>query len=291
MLGTGLGVHVEHVAACPEDNPVLCQEIAVQPYRHVQDIWWFRADAGLWMGLGEGWQVGGTVPFDVRLLRIEYETLAGEPYDLPWANIHHRDEALVGPSDGRVLVQRFFRMEQGTVGGGVGVTVPLGDTEQDPYALTEEGLEHQHFQMGSGTVDPVASAWLTKPFGPRWGVLGLGDARIPVTTNGYGYRGPRSATLGLGPTYTASPKLQVQATAELGSESQELWHDVGYGGRTGVAASLGATQGVGKGWVLQGQARTTLWQMATHTEGDEQLRQRFVLTVGASWTPQTREEP
>src|SRR5687767_13110119 len=99
-MGTGVGVRIVHEASCPEDNPVVCATEDIEPYVHDQKIDWFRADLGVFYGLGGGWQLGAGVPFDVRVLRIDYYDLAGEPYEPPYANIHHRDEVLWGPTDG-----------------------------------------------------------------------------------------------------------------------------------------------------------------------------------------------
>lgn len=280
---------MSHIAQCPEDNPLVCAQENIPPYVHDQRIAWFRSDLGVQLGLGTGWQVGAAVPFDVRMLRIRYETLDGEPYDNPYPNIHHRNETQWGAVDGRLTVQRFARAGKAVIGGGVGTTLPLGATEADPYRLTAQGLEHQHLQMGSGTFVPMLQLQAFGQ-GERWGGLGQADLKLPVYANAKGFRPPLAATLGGGPSLRLSPKVQAFGTAELLFAGPERWHGDAHGGSLAVVAGLGGVWRVADSWSLQGQARTTAWQAQAGHEGDEQLIQRLIVTVGASWMPRRHHD-
>ena len=236
------------------------------------------------MGLGAGVQISASVPFDVRAVRIDYTNLDGDPYAPPYAEIHHRDETLAGPVDGRLLVRRFARTSSGLVwGGGVGVSVPLGRTEADPYRLTAQGLVHQHLQMGSGTVDPLVTAFVWKS-GEKWGVMAGLDGRAGLYANPKGYRPPTMAGLSVGPTYRASSAVTLIAGLELQGETPEQWNGVDYGGRTSLIANAAATWSPSPTWTVQADVRTTAWQ---HDRGgaDESVRQALVGTGGVTFTP------
>lgn len=297
MALSGLGLRIVHPAGCPDENPVWCEQPhePVPDYLHDQGILWGRADAGLVVGLGEGWQAAVAVPFDVRRLTIDYRS-DGKPYEPPGElTIHHRDETLWGPSDGRLWIRRYvIASREITVGGGLGSTLPFGHTEEDPYQLTDRGEAHQHFQLGSGTFDPVASGLLMWT-GARWGALLSFDARVPLYANGKGYRPPVQGTLGAGPSYRVHPKVQLFTTADALLEGAERWHGDAYGGRTAVIGGAGAIWAPKPTLALQAQARTTLVQRMHGSDGDEAVRQRLVVTLGATFTRERQngeaEEP
>lgn len=216
------------------------------------------------------------------MLGITYTTPDKAPYTPPYGNNHHRDEVLWGPTDGRTMLWRYAAPRSWlVVGGGVGATLPLGRTEEDPFALAAQGMEHQHFQLGSGTFDPVASGQALLN-GTRWGGWLSVDARVPVVENSKGYRPPRSIAVSAGPSFRVIPDLQVLATADGLYETPEAWDGEPYGGREVVTTSLAAIYSLSPRLVLQGQGRTTVWQKAL---GDEEpLTQSLVLTAGASWS-------
>ena len=279
-------MRVDHVATCPEVDPVLCAEQDIPDHEHHQSIDWFRLDSTVNIGLGRRWQASLGLPFDVRVLSIAYTTLEGDPYDPPYGDNHHRDEVLWGPTDGRATLWRYEAVgEHLVLGGGAGATLPLGKTEANPYALAAEGLPHEHFQLGSGTVDPLLSG-LALWRGPRWGGWATLDARLPVYANAHGYRPPRSLSASLGPSFRAGRALQLVATVDGLHESPETWDGEAYGGRQVLTGSLAALFTVSPALVLQAGGRATLAQRALTDDPDaEPLRQGLVLSLGLSWTP------
>jgi hypothetical protein len=295
VLVSGLGLHIVHEAGCPDENPVWCAapHEPVPTYLHDQRVYWVRADLGVTAGLGNGWQLAASAPFDVRKLTIDYLTLDRDPYTPPAPlAIHHRNEVLDGPADGRLSFRRYAMLgRELTIGGGIGTTLPLGKTVVDPYRLTEQGLPHQHFQLGSGTFDPIASA-LVLLSGPRWGAMLAADMRAPVYTNRKGYRGPLSVAVSGGPAFRVTPKVQLFASVDGTYDSADRWHRVPYGGHVAVLASLGGLWAPTPSFALQAQARTTAVQAMLHDTGDEAVRQRLVVTVGATFTaPRKNESP
>jgi len=277
-------VRIQHVAECPEVDPVLCATETIPAHLHDQHIDWLRVDPGLSVGLGRGWQVGVNLPADLRVARVDYTTLDGDPYDPPYADIHHRDETLAGLVDGALGVRRYATTGHGVYGAALGVTLPFGRTEEDPFALTEQGLEHQHQQLGTGTFVPTAGADAIYSAG-RWGGLAWGAGRVPLYENRKGYRPPLTATLGGGPTLRIVPTLQGLASAELLVEGPERWAGEPHGGRVAVLAGVGALWSVSDRVVLQASARATAWQGSAEAESDEgALVQPLIVGVGLSWT-------
>ncbi len=264
---------------------------------HDQRIAWLRLDPTVTVGLGEGWQVSAQVPFDVRDVSIVYTLPDATPYDPPYADIHHRDETIAGLTDGSLVVRKFAFVGMWLLGGGLGASLPLGRAEEDPFAFTEQGLTHQHVQLGSGTFVPMVTADAVR-MGARWGFLASASARLPLYSNGEGYRPPTSVSGSLGPAFRPVKPVQLVLTAEAMHETPERWAGEPYGGRTSAVGALAALYTLSPDVVLQAQARATVWQAMSHHETDEggSYEQPFVATAGVSWTfgaskPEDSAEP
>lgn len=280
------GMQVSHVAACPEVAPALCEAEALPEHLHDLGLGWFRTRVGATAGLGAGLQVGFALPFDVRVADITYTTLDGAPYAPPYEDIHHRDETLLGLADGELTLARHQKLNNLVVGAGLGATLPLGRTEEDPFQAATEGEWHQHMQMGAGLPLLLVSASVVRA--GEWGALGRLDARIPVAESGKGYRAPLTLSGSVGPSYRPSPRWTLAASVEGVVESAERWHGDPHGGRQAVQLGLMAERGVSKDLALYAELRAPIWErLATH-EGEEdedgQLHQRPLLGLGLSWT-------
>ena len=286
MLLTGLGVRIWHEASCPEVDPLLCETAEIPVHAHDQRIAWGRLTAGATVGFGEGWQGSVEIPFDVRLIRVAYLTLDGAAYDPPYDDIHHRDEVLSGLVDGTAWVRRYLYAGPVLLGPGLGVSLPLGRTEEDPYALTEQGLRHQHQQLGAGAFIPLIGLDAIYARG-RWGGMGALSARLPVYENGKGYRAPATVSLTAGPTLRSGKSLQWWLAGEGVYEGAERWSGEPYGGKIAANASVAAFWSAAPAMTFQALARTTLYQhdglSGHHTDEDGTLRQPLVVTVGMSW--------
>ena len=68
-----------------------------------------------------------------------------------------------------------------------GISLPTGDTEPDPFALGEEGHEHQHIFFGTGTYDPIVGL---EAYRTRGGLQVAGWLRLRTSLyeNSFDYR-------------------------------------------------------------------------------------------------------
>lgn len=281
---TGTEVRIRHVAVCPEVDPLLCAEQEIPEHWHDQRILWFRLDPTLNVGLGGGWQIAASVPFDLRDVNVVYETSDGAHFDPPYDDIHHRTETIAGLTDGTLVAKRYVSIGKAIVGVGLGTTLPFGKTEEDPYTLTEQGLLHQHMQLGTGTFVPMASFEGVLE-GPRWGGVGWVTGRLPLYANDKAYQPGAGVSGGLGPSFRPIPPLQLLATAEGSYEGPEYWSGTAYGSRATVVAGLTGAYSLSPAVVLQAQARVTAWNwMGHHDEDEGSAVQRFLGSVGVSWT-------
>ena len=282
---------VDHVAACPDISPLDCAEAdadfnPIPVHMHHQSIRWFRSTLAGSFGLGEGWQLQATLPVDVKILTIDYSR-DGEAYSPPYAGIHHRNETLFGFSDGTVQIQKYQSLGSSfSLGLGVGTGLPFGRTEPDPFFLGSLSEEHQHFQRGTGTFVPQANLsvfW----HGSRWRAMMWSDGRLPLYENDYGYRPGTHLSLGLMSGYRLTPKSQLLATTQLQRDGAASWSGDASNtpGRDLMMGGLGGIYNLDASWSIQGQFRSTLWQQTRGTYAEDQLLQRFLITLGLSWSP------
>ena len=74
-------IEVSHDAVCPEISPVHCEELGgLPPHTHHQTMNMTRMNSLLAVGLGKGIQLKGELPFDYKVMTIEYKDDSGRPY-------------------------------------------------------------------------------------------------------------------------------------------------------------------------------------------------------------------
>jgi hypothetical protein len=156
-------------------------------------------------------QLSLRLPYDVKAVHIAYETLDGAPFTPPYGDIHHRTQTLRGISDPTLHLEW---MPHRGVTFGAGLSLPIGDTVENPILLGREGKEHQHIQFGSGTFRPTLSAQWWRP-GERVTLFARADARLSLYENGEGFRAPNTLLWSVGPSIHAGsvsidPRLQGQ---------------------------------------------------------------------------------
>jgi hypothetical protein len=214
-------LNVVHEAGCVD--PASCQEVPVQPrFLHDQEItpgeirW--TTELGITRRLGIELQL----PFRVTRTTVRYTDLAGRLYQPLDRDVHHRNETLVGIGDPWLLA-RWGRMAAGlAVTARAGVSVPLGSTEEDPFALGAQGQSHQHIQFGNGTFDPLLMLDLSRSIAPLE-LSAFAQAQLTLYQNSKGFQAGNRYFVGA----QAGIMLPARTTASLGldlyTERPERW--------------------------------------------------------------------
>ena len=140
----GTRVHTEHVAFEPGHD-----------YWHVLDVTLSETAAITTVGLGANLGLELVVPFRTSTTRVQFEDEDRQPFVPAEGETHHRNETVAGLADPVAAAARGAAGRTWTTAARAGVTVPLGRTEPNPFALGREGLPHQHVQFGTGTWDPM----------------------------------------------------------------------------------------------------------------------------------------
>jgi len=245
---TGTTVHVRHEAGCRD--LANCNEVPVQPaYIHDQRLYPLElriaAEYGFTHQIGLEFQL----PFRAVKTTIEYTTLDGAHYDPLDPGVHHRNETVAGPADPWLLYRVGRTIGKWWLALRSGLSLPIGQTVEDPFELGDHGLRHQHIQLGSGTFDPVGLVESSRAFGDVSLQLFV-QGQAALYQNSHGYRAPArvygGASLGTKLVGDLSGSLGLEAF----HEAAERWHGVerqdGNLGRSELLAAGGLTLSLGE---------------------------------------------
>jgi hypothetical protein len=235
---TGTTLRVVHSEYCPDIGPI-CNERVEPPQLHDQRF--YIGELRPVVGIGITKLFAAEIQAPLRLLKttIVFRRLDGMPFEPDYANIHHRNETLVGFADPWLLGRATWSVDNFIVTGRAGVGVPLGSTEEDPFARGRAGLAHQHIQFGTGTFYPVFAV----DAGVRLGMVTLSayaQTLLFLTANQHGYQAGNRYVGGVSGDMEVVPRLRAGVGADILNEQPERWSGVvqqdGNVGRTDVLA-------------------------------------------------------
>jgi thiol-disulfide isomerase/thioredoxin len=252
------------------------------PIIHDQDITLTEARIALDVGLTERFAAGLVLPLRMIVTRIHYLDGSGMPVELVEPSTHHRNETLTGIADPMVL----GALQVGALTLRAGLTLPLGKTERDPFAMPD--LPHEHIQFGTGTFNPVLAIEGAHAWGP-WAVSGFAFTQQVVYANSKGYHA--------GDRYAAGVALRralgawsVRGGVEMQAETYERWNgvrhdDEGNQGRIDAMVGLGASWAASESVTLDAGIKIPF---VTHVVGG-QLDMPALVELGATYTFGARE--
>lgn len=255
---------------------------------HDQDLLISEARLSLEAGLAQRgavrWGLSLMVPVRVIGTKIRYLDERGAEVQLLRPGIHHRDETVRGLGDPMVLGMGSISLAAWRVSGRAGFTVPLGRTEEDPFQRGEQGLAHQHLQLGTGAVSPVLGAEVARRWGPwRFGAFALTQQALYENAKGYQagdrYAGGVVASRGLGTRWS------VRGGVEAQGETAERWGgtvhtDDGNRGRFDLLAGAAATWAASEHLGLELAVKVPA---VTRVVGG-QLKMPAIVELGVGWS-------
>ena len=260
---------------------------------HDQDLLISEARLNVGVGITRRFGVSIMLPFRIVDTSIRFLDTSGTEIQLLRPSIHHRNETVSGIGDPMLLGSSSVSLGGWRFTARAGMTIPLGRTEEDPFALGDAGIPHQHIQLGTGTLNPVVGVEAARSWGAwRFGAFALSQQVVYEGSKGY-QAGDRYAT-GVVLRRRMGSKWSLRGSIDALGEMAERWNGVkptddGNQGRFdlifGAGASWAATPKVGIDVSLRIPA-------VTHAVGG-QLSMPAILEVGASWSfggPKPRAE-
>jgi thiol-disulfide isomerase/thioredoxin len=236
------------------------------------------------LGVASWLAIGAIVPVRVFETTIRYlDPSTSRPVAIENPEVHHRNETLVGPGDPWLLGRAATRTGPFTIGGRLGVALPLGRTEPDPFLLGDMGLPHEHSQFGSGTFEPLLGVDVATTLrGVR--LDGFALTIQSLYANGHAYQAGDRYAGGIGAaSAVGTERWRFRATLEAQHETAEQWHgvtqtDEGNIGRTDVLAGAEITWRATDDWHLGASLKAPIY---THVVGGQVDQSVFVgLSVG-----------
>ena len=288
----GLGLTGGH----PETNGVLPSgaNIMVPEHFHEIELDLYRYEIGLSRTFGNDFDAAIRFPYFIKdqtaSTTLNPTATPGES-DASVRNgfIHHRTETYSGFSDPEISLgwrKRDLFGPGSIMRVALGFTVPIGNTEEDPWILGANGQEHLHIQFGNGTFDPLLEFYLGKPISEKWAWNFYSKARLPFYHNSKGYRGFSEVTASPRVTYLVNKDFSLSA----GIVGQYLgyadWEETGRDENSGQFTLLGSLSAGYKVNASTTVSASVLLPIYSKTFSDEDVLDptpTFSLSVGYSF--------
>jgi thiol-disulfide isomerase/thioredoxin len=254
------------------------------PIVHDQDLAISEARLALDVGLTSRFAASLVVPVRVVSTSIVYRNGMGMPVQLTEPDVHHRNDTLTGIADPMVLGATAFALGSVRLTARAGTTIPLGRTEQDPFALGDMGLRHEHIQMGTGTFNPVVALEASSGW-DAWRAGGFLFTQQVVYENAKGYHAGDRYAAGLSLRRALGSVWSVRGGPEFQAETAERWNGVthtneGNQGRVDVMIAAGVAWNAPPALSVDFALKVPVY---THVVGG-QLDVPAIIELGAAWT-------
>lgn len=278
----GTTVRVQHGISCPDIGPV-CALRAEPPQWHDQQFWIGELRLTAEYALLDWLAAELQLPFRLSNTTITYRRPDGTVFVPDEPDLHHRDETLVGVGDPWLSARLRWRVGALTLGGRVGLTVPLGRTEENPFAAGRAGLVHQHVQFGTGTVDPILGFESSYSWERVIARL-YAQAQLTLWQNPKQFQAGSRFGGGASVEFRVVPALLLGMSAEVLTELPERWDEVveqdGNVGRTDVLLGLNAAWTIA-GTTLTLSVRAPVYQHFIVSSGEQgQLKYPVIVQLG-----------
>ena len=211
-----------------------------------------------------------------------------------FSSIHHRDEVVAGLADPSFKLHWHAlspkeRLDSRLVLS-VGVGVPVGKTEEDPFKAGEEKRMHQHMFFGYGIFTPRIGLRWTQPF-EDWSLGFWSDSILSLYENDKGYQPPSTHVFGFGAQsnfgleswwFGVEPRVMLEVPAKWSGRRAEN------SGRNDLLAAAMAGVSVGGGWSLSLDVQTTL---TSFSQEGNQMTLPLVGIFSVFWGAPIVEQP
>ncbi len=277
---------VIHSERCPDIGPV-CQERDEPPQLHDQDFYVGELRPIFELGLTRVFGIEAQLPLRFTRTTVVFRRLSGEAFTPDYQNIHHRNEDLVGLGDPWLSGRAAWRLGATLFNAKMGLTLPVGRIEPDPFARGRAGLPHQHVQYGTGTFNPVLGVDVLSRLG-RFQWTGYGQTMLALYESRFGYQAGNRFSLGMAGEVAVVERLRLGLSADLINEQPERWSGVvqqdGNVGRTD--ALLGGQMGYRfDALTILFSVKAPVWQhfiQVNDAHSDEPTQLRYPAVVSLS---------
>ena len=193
--------------------------VEVPTHRHDVEMDLRRVSLSFMKSIDDDWDIGLTVPYFWKSQEAKVSFIEpANPIEMEYAEragfIHHRTENYHGFGDLELMAgfkKRDFLKEGSIMRIGMGLALPTGRTEDDPWLLGDLGQKHLHIQFGNGTIDPLINFYYGFQISEKIGLGFYSRARLPFYHNSKSYRGAPEFAFSPMVNFTISEKLSASA--------------------------------------------------------------------------------
>lgn len=267
---TGTGAHTGHVESCPDINGPGCAAMPVPDEWH--DLQLFFGELRLHAEYGITSWLSADLFWSLRVVHVGFQledAATRLPIVPPYGpDIHHRTETLVGLTDPWLSARAAKALGPWQLVFRAGVTLPVGSTVPNPFALGREGQAHEHIQFGTGTVDPLVGVEVRRAIG-GWAVDAWLLAKASLYANGHGYQAGNTLLAGANVSSALrTRRWWFMLGALVYDEDAERWdrvtEDEGNLGRVDVMLDSAVSWAFARRWNVTLSARVPVY---THAVG------------------------
>lgn len=193
----------------------------VPQHRHHVNLNIYRVDVALKYLIGSKWLLEANLPYESKVQEATVERIEGVEYTQEQWNaieengrIHHRNETYTGFTDSEVLIGHYrlgVLTEKDYLMGRIGISIPFGKTEEDPWKLGDRGEEHLHIQFGTGTFNPIVDLYYSLPIYKGLATHTSLRTKLPFYENSKTYQGSNELTLSAGLNYRLNKWFSFRA--------------------------------------------------------------------------------
>ncbi len=193
----------------------------VAAHRHEVEMSVVRFDVGLRYQVDSRFRLEAVVPYEIK----NQDASIGGIEDITdpetrrkillYQQIHHRDATYQGFSDLDLLLaysQHGLFQEHDMFTAKFGTTIPVGKTEEDPWILGDNGLEHLHLQFGTGTFNPIADLHYSFPVYGGLRANASIRSKVPFYENSKTFKGSWEVTYTGGFNYQVADWLSLHSS-------------------------------------------------------------------------------
>lgn len=209
------GGHFEDEGIFPHEEKTVQK---VPNHRHHVNLNIYRTDISFRYYPKPSWMLEVNLPYETKIQEASVEKI--DPVtDEQWeaiklnGHIHHRNETYTGLADADMFVGQYWQgifKENDFLMARLGLTIPFGQTEENPWILGEQGLEHLHIQFGTGTFNPVSDIYYSIPIYKGLATHSSIRVKFPFYENDKTYRGSRELTYTAGLNYRLNKSVTFQ---------------------------------------------------------------------------------
>lgn len=241
MSSFGFGYQGGH----PESKGVSAtgQVVPTPFHKHEVSLDFVQFEVGLALAFNERWELRLRLPYAIKRQRakirfVEDVNEAERAAIIRNQDVHHRSETYEGLSDPMLLLARTFQglFWDDALTVSVGLSIPVGQTERDPFLAGDEGREHLHIQFGSGTFDPLIELQYQVQLNPFLSVQVFSSGRWPLTYNRKDFRAAAELSTSASLLFSASEPVSVYSGYLLFMQGYGHWRKTGRDENTGLVS-------------------------------------------------------